>query len=90
MTRYVRRAQRELLRELTLGLLADLPDEQIRTTLRRWVDADSDDVDAQIALLATNRSPATRGQTPIALPYWLLSRPSWRSTPITWGRARPW
>jgi tetratricopeptide (TPR) repeat protein len=43
-------ARQELLRELTLGLLADLPDEQIRTTLRRWVDADSDDVDAQIAL----------------------------------------
>ena len=43
-------ARRELLRELTLGLLADLPDDQIRTTLRRWVDADSDDIDAQIAL----------------------------------------
>ena len=27
-------ARRELLRELTLGLLADLPDEQSRTTLR--------------------------------------------------------
>jgi predicted Zn-dependent protease len=43
-------ARRELLRELTLGLLADLPDEQIRTTLRRWVDADGDDIDAQVAL----------------------------------------
>ena len=43
-------ARRELLRELTLGLLADLPDEQIRTTLRRWVDADGDDIDAQTAL----------------------------------------
>ncbi len=43
-------ARRELLRELTLGLLADLPDEQIRTTLRRWVNADGDDIDAQIAL----------------------------------------
>ena len=43
-------ARRELLRELTLGLLANLPDEQIRTTLRRWVDADSSDVNAQIAL----------------------------------------
>ena len=43
-------ARRELLRELTLGLLADLPDEQIRTTLRRWVDADGNDIDAQIAL----------------------------------------
>ena len=43
-------ARRELLRELTLGLLADLPDDLVRTTLRRWVDADSGDIDAQIAL----------------------------------------
>jgi predicted Zn-dependent protease len=43
-------ARPQLLRELTLGLLADLPDEQIRTTLRRWVDADSADIDAQVAL----------------------------------------
>ena len=43
-------ARRELLRTLTVGLLADLPDEQIRTTLRRWTDADPDDVNAQIAL----------------------------------------
>jgi tetratricopeptide (TPR) repeat protein len=43
-------ARRELLRELTLGLLVDLPDEQIRTTLRRWVEADGDDIDSQIAL----------------------------------------
>jgi thioredoxin-like negative regulator of GroEL len=43
-------ARRELLHELTLGLLADLPDEQIRTTLRRWVEADGDDIDAQVAL----------------------------------------
>ena len=43
-------AQRELLRALTLGLLADLPDEQVRTTLQRWIDADQTDVDAQIAL----------------------------------------
>lgn len=40
----------ELLRELTLSLLADLPDEVVRTTLRRWVEADSADIDAQIAL----------------------------------------
>ena len=43
-------AQRELLRTLTLGLLADLPDEQVRTTLHRWTDADQTDVDAQTAL----------------------------------------
>jgi len=44
-------AQRVLLRELTLSLLADLPDELARTTLRRWVKADGADVDAQVALL---------------------------------------
>jgi tetratricopeptide (TPR) repeat protein len=43
-------ARRELLRALTLGLLAELPDEQIRTTLRRWIDADQADVNAQVAL----------------------------------------
>ena len=43
-------AQRELLRSITLGLLVDLPDEQVRTTLQRWIDADQMDVDAQTAL----------------------------------------
>jgi predicted Zn-dependent protease len=42
-------AQQEILRELTLGLLAELPDEMVRTTLRRWVNADGDDIDARIA-----------------------------------------
>jgi len=40
----------ELLRELTLSLLADLPDEILRTTLKRWVEADRTDVNAQVAL----------------------------------------
>jgi len=40
----------ELLRELTLSLLADLPDEILRTTLKRWVEGDRADVDAQVAL----------------------------------------
>ena len=44
-------ARRSLLGELTLSLLADLPDERVRTTLRRWIDADGDDVDARIAIL---------------------------------------
>jgi tetratricopeptide (TPR) repeat protein len=44
-------ARRDLLQELTRGLLAELPDELVRTTLRRWVEADGDDVDAQVALL---------------------------------------
>jgi tetratricopeptide (TPR) repeat protein len=44
-------ARRELLRQLTLAFLADLlPEEKIRTTLRRWVEADINDVDAQVAL----------------------------------------
>jgi tetratricopeptide (TPR) repeat protein len=44
-------ARRDLLRQLTLAFLADLlPEEKIRTTLRRWVEADINDVDAQIAL----------------------------------------
>jgi tetratricopeptide (TPR) repeat protein len=44
-------ARRSILGELTLSLLADLPDERVRTTLRRWIDADGDDVDARIAIL---------------------------------------
>jgi tetratricopeptide (TPR) repeat protein len=44
-------ARRELLQQLTLTLLGDLlPDEKIRTTLQRWVEADINDVDAQVAL----------------------------------------
>jgi predicted Zn-dependent protease len=43
--------RRVLLRELTLALLTDVPDELARSTLRRWFDADRADVDAQVALL---------------------------------------
>jgi len=43
--------RRELLRELTLGLLADLPNDLVRATLQRWIDGDSTDIDARIALL---------------------------------------
>jgi tetratricopeptide (TPR) repeat protein len=39
-----------LLRELTLSLLADLPDETLRSTLKRWIEADRSDVNAQVAL----------------------------------------
>jgi tetratricopeptide (TPR) repeat protein len=42
----------EVLRELTLALLADVPDEPMRNTLRRWATADPADVNAQVALLA--------------------------------------
>ncbi|MGP0068244.1 MAG: tetratricopeptide repeat protein [Isosphaeraceae bacterium] len=43
--------RRALLRELTLALLADLPDETARTTLHRWIQGDEEDVDARVALL---------------------------------------
>ena len=44
------KARRDLLRELTLGLLAEIPDDLVRTTLRRWLDADSNDLNAEVAL----------------------------------------
>jgi predicted Zn-dependent protease len=44
-------ARRVLLGELTQALLADLPDDLVRTTLKRWVEADPADIDAQVALL---------------------------------------
>ncbi len=44
-------ARRALLKELTLALLADLPDELVRTTLNRWIDADAGDIDARVAWL---------------------------------------
>lgn len=43
-------ARREVLRALTLALLADAPDELARTTLARWIAADTDDRDARVAL----------------------------------------
>ncbi len=44
-------ARPQLLRELTLAALTDLPDELARSTLRRWIDADPGDIDARVALL---------------------------------------
>jgi hypothetical protein len=44
-------ARRAMLRELTLGLLAELPDDDARRVLKRWVDADRNDLDARIALI---------------------------------------
>ncbi len=41
----------QILRELSLAALTDLPDEYARKTLRRWIDADAGDVDARVALL---------------------------------------
>jgi tetratricopeptide (TPR) repeat protein len=42
--------RREILRALTLALLADTPDELARETLRRWASADPADLDALAAL----------------------------------------
>jgi tetratricopeptide (TPR) repeat protein len=39
----------ELLRELTLTALTDLPDTLARETLKRWIDADPGDIDARVA-----------------------------------------
>ena len=44
-------ARAELLRELTLAALTDLPDDLARTTLKRWIDADPADIDARVAYL---------------------------------------
>ena len=44
-------ARRDVLRSLTLALLADPPDVLARRTLRRWSAADPADLDAQVALL---------------------------------------
>jgi tetratricopeptide (TPR) repeat protein len=43
-------ARPALLRALTLGLLTELPDDQIRIILHQWIDADPGDLNAQIAL----------------------------------------
>ena len=43
--------RRPLLGALALALLADLPDETARTTLRRWIRGDAEDLDARVALL---------------------------------------
>ena len=41
----------ELLRELTLTALTDLPDNLARETLKRWIEADPGDIDARVAYL---------------------------------------
>jgi thioredoxin-like negative regulator of GroEL len=41
----------ELLRELTLTALTDLPDNLARETLRRWIESDPGDIDARVAYL---------------------------------------
>jgi thioredoxin-like negative regulator of GroEL len=44
-------ARPQLLRELTLAALTDLPDDLARSTLNQWIAADAGDVDARVALL---------------------------------------
>jgi tetratricopeptide (TPR) repeat protein len=44
-------SRRALLGQMTLALLADLTDERVRTTLRRWIDSDAGDIDARVAWL---------------------------------------
>jgi tetratricopeptide (TPR) repeat protein len=41
----------EILRELTWAALTDVPDDVARGTLKRWIEADPDDLDARVALL---------------------------------------
>ena len=42
--------RRDVLRELTLAILADVPDRAARAALKRWIDTDPADVDARVAL----------------------------------------
>jgi thioredoxin-like negative regulator of GroEL len=44
-------SKREVLKALTLALLADAPDDLARETLKRWIAADPTDLDARAALL---------------------------------------
>jgi hypothetical protein len=44
-------SRREVLRELTLALLLDVPDETARLALKRYIAADPADVDARVAML---------------------------------------
>lgn len=44
-------SRRAILREITLALLADTPDDLARETLARWIEADPSDIDSRVALL---------------------------------------
>ncbi len=44
-------ARPQLLRELTLAALTDVPDDVARGSLQRWIGADPGDIDARVALL---------------------------------------
>jgi Flp pilus assembly protein TadD len=48
--RVPRESRRDVLRELTLAILADVPDQSVRAALEHWINADPADVDARVAL----------------------------------------
>jgi len=59
-----RPARRGILRALTLALLTETPDELARTTLQRWVAADSTDLEARVALLRRMAASPRDGDLP--------------------------
>lgn len=70
----------QLLRELTLSLLADLPDDIVRTTLKRWIEADPADVDAQVALwqrMAGSPRSRSRSANAAGCTRLLAKQPPW-------------
>jgi predicted Zn-dependent protease len=78
-------ARRGVLRDLTLALLADLPEDLARDRLDRWAAADPGDVDAQVARLRRiAASPAPRAGDPdrarriALLRAWLAREPGHR------------
>ena len=57
------RSRRDVLRAMTLALLADTPEDIARDTLGRWSEADPDDLDAAIAL-SQRLAASVRGGDP--------------------------
>ena len=57
------RAKRDVLRAMTLALLADTPEDIARDTLARWSEADPDDLDARVAL-SQRLASSVRGGDP--------------------------
>lgn len=53
-------------RALTLALLADAPDHIALPTLRSWAEADPDDLDSHLALIARQAQTGPRGAGPVA------------------------
>jgi Flp pilus assembly protein TadD len=73
--------RRPVLRDLTLALLADLPEDLVRATLARWAAADPNDLDARAAqfqrIAASPRSDDPDRNSRIAtLTGWLARNPA--------------